>query len=134
MNNRLIQAARDVQGLFSLSNGEYDAGRVGAALFTASGNIYTGISMDLACGIGFCAEHAAAAEMLKAHETEVRAMVAVGFDGTIWPPCGRCRELIYQLDPKNAETQVILAPDRAVPLSDLLPEYWNTGNKNTPET
>lgn len=133
MNNRLIQAARDVQGLFPLSGGEYDAGRVGAALLTVSGNIYTGISIDLACGIGFCAEHAAAAEMLKAHETEVRAMVAVGFDGTIWPPCGRCRELIYQLDPKNAETQVILAPDRAVPLRDLLPEYWNTGNKNTPE-
>ena len=40
------------------------------------------------------------------------------------PPCGRCRELIAQLDEANAETAVVLDPDRVVPLMELLPEYW----------
>ena len=44
-------------------------GRRRRALETASGNVYTGINLDLACGIGFCAEHSAVAEMLKARET-----------------------------------------------------------------
>ena len=41
------------------------AGGVSAALLTASGNIFTGICIDTHSSLGFCAEHAAIAEMLK---------------------------------------------------------------------
>ena len=39
-------------------------GYVGAALVTDQGNVYTGINISLICGIGFCAEHSAVAEMI----------------------------------------------------------------------
>lgn len=119
----LIDAAKKVTGEFPLSRRSYSAGSCGAALETAGGKVYTGICIDLACGIGFCAEHAAVAEMLKNRETHIRAIVATGED-RIMPPCGRCRELMIQVDRRNGETDVVLAPDRAEKLRDLLPEHW----------
>lgn len=118
----LIDAAASLQGKFALED-DFTAGAVAAALRTAAGNVYTGICLDMACGIGFCAEHAAVAEMLKHHETRIDAIVAVGKRGVL-PPCGRCRELMLQVNVANAETKIILRGERVVPLRELLPEHW----------
>jgi cytidine deaminase len=123
MDDDLIQAAQAVAGRFRLSEPRLTAGQVGAALRTRSGQIYTGICLDLACGIGTCAEHSAIAEMLKHRETEVDSIVAIS-DSRILPPCGRCRELLVQIDAKNKGTVVILAGDKCLRLYELLPHYW----------
>ena len=123
MDADLIQAAQAVAGRFLLSEPRLTAGQVGAALRTRSGRVYTGICLDLACGIGTCAEHSAIAEMLKHRETEVESIVAIS-DSRIIPPCGRCRELLIQIDTKNKNTIVILANDRCLRLHELLPHYW----------
>jgi cytidine deaminase len=117
----LIAAAQQLAHPFAPSE-EVRSGGVSSALVTAEGNIYTGICIDTACSLGFCAEHAAIAEMLKSREAEIAMIVAIDCDGKILAPCGRCRELIWQVHPRNAETQVILAGDRIVRLADLLPE------------
>lgn len=119
---QMIEAARAVCGDFQLAD-EFSAGGVGAAIRTVSGNLYTGICIDLACGLGFCAEVAAIAEMLKARETHISQIVAVS-DSRILPPCGRCRETMAQIDPRNMEAEVILDVDRSVRLRQLLPEHW----------
>ena len=103
----LLAEARRVLGKFALVKPSISAGGVAAALQTASGRIYTGICLDLACGIGFCAEHSAIAEMLKARETEILRIVAIDADGVL-APCGRCRELIVQVDRRNLDCEVIL--------------------------
>jgi cytidine deaminase len=59
--------------------------------------------------------------MLKARETEIACIVAVGEDGRIFPPCGRCRELIRQVAAGNWTTEVIVARDKIVSLADLMP-------------
>jgi cytidine deaminase len=120
---KLIDAARAVQGALALSEPEFTAASVGAALRTGSGAIHTGVCIDLACGIGFCAEHAAIAEMLKHREVEIAMIVAVDGAGIV-SPCGRCRELVAQLTTRNRDTQVVLPGDRVVPLRELLPEHW----------
>lgn len=122
VKSSLIAAARSVLAPRRLSPTVEVAG-VGAALLTASGAVHLGVCIDAASGIGFCAEHAAAAAMVTAGESRVIAMVAVDWDGSVLQPCGRCRELIVQLDPGNAETQVTL-PSRVAPLRDLLPDHW----------
>src|SRR5688500_3935095 len=98
------------------------AGSVAAVIVSRSGNTYTGICLDFSCGLGFCAEHAAVAEMLKAHESEIAWVVAVDADGNVLPPCGRCREMMWQLNLANKDAIVILAADRSRSLSELLPE------------
>ena len=116
----LIVAARHVAGDFACSR-ECSAGGVGAALLSEAGDVFTGICIDARCSLGFCAEHAAIAEMLKHRQTRIRAIVAVRDDGAVLPPCGRCRELIRQTDSENWTTQVILPGKRVEPLSALLP-------------
>lgn len=122
-DDMLVAEARKHLGVFCLRTASLSAGSVAAALLTDSGSIYTGICMDLACGIGFCAEHATVADMLKNRETAIRKVVAVDADGTL-PPCGRCRELMIQVDGRNFTCEVILA-DGNRPLGELLPHYWN---------
>ncbi len=122
----LVQRARAVLAPRRLSD-HAEAGGVGAALLTADGHIYTGVNIDAACGVGFCAEHAAAAAMITAGESQVVRMVAVNWDGRILPPCGRCREFISQLHPANLEAEVLVAEDTVLRLRELLPYDW----KNT---
>jgi cytidine deaminase len=118
----LIEAARAVCGEFPLAE-DFNAGSVGAAILTEAGHIYTGICLDLACGIGFCAESSAAAEMLKNRETRVAAVVAVSRKRIV-PPCGRCRELLVQINAANRDCRVIIGPRETVALRRLLPNHW----------
>ncbi len=118
----LITAARAVLNPRRLS-ATVEVGGVGAALRAASGAIYTGVCIDADSGIGFCAEHAAAAAMITAGESRITDMVAVDWDGSVLQPCGRCRELVVQLDDGNAGTRVIL-PQGVKPMRDLLPDHW----------
>jgi len=99
-------------------------GGVGSALITEDGNIYTGICIDCCSGLGFCAEHSAIAEMLKNKESRIIEIIAVGSDGKILPPCGRCRELIIQVNPKNRNTIIYISKTKTKKLSQLLPDHW----------
>jgi cytidine deaminase len=118
--DELTAAALGVTGRFSVS-AACTAGGVGAALLADSGEVFTGICLDTQCSLGFCAEHAAIAEMLKHRRSRILAIVAVKADGSILAPCGRCRELIRQVDPANWDAQVILPGRVLVGLCDLLP-------------
>jgi cytidine deaminase len=125
--NELISTAKKILGEFDLGN-ELSAGSVAAALKTEAGNIYTGISLHMACGIGFCAEHSAIADMLKHRERQIAEIVAIGDEG-IRPPCGRCRELMLQVSPANADTLVAIAEGQSVLLRELLPHHWLEAEK-----
>ena len=101
-----------------------EAGGVGAALLSESRKVYKGVCIDTACSMGFCAEHAAAAAMITAGESRVLEMIAVGSDGRIMPPCGRCREFISQIHSDNLQTEVLVSQGTIVTLRDLLPYDW----------
>ncbi len=100
-------------------------GDVGCALVTDQGHVYVGVCIDTASGTGFCAEHSAIAAMVTAGEYRIRKIVAVWLDDNSEPhilsPCGRCRELIRQVDPENMQTEIILNAGKSVPLTELLP-------------
>jgi len=119
-DNELIAVANALVGEFVPSK-NVSAGDVAAALITDSGHVYTGICVDTGCSMGFCAEHAAIAEMLKARESIIRTIVAVLAGSRVIAPCGRCRELIWQVNPENAGTRVLMGNGKIVTLADLLP-------------
>ncbi len=121
--DELYLKAKSVLNPRKLSD-DADAGGVGAAILSESGSVYTGVCIDTACSMGFCAEHAAAAAMVTAGENRVLKMVAVGWDGHIMPPCGRCREFISQLHNENLNAEVLVAEGVVVTLRELLPHYW----------
>ena len=126
MNNfeALYKKAFEISPTRKLS--EYaSCGGVGAALLATNGTIYTGVCIDAQCSLGFCAEHSAAAEMLKHGESRVVEIVAVLWDGKVLPPCGRCRELLSQINPENKKTIIHFAKDRSKTLAELLPESYS---------
>lgn len=98
-------------------------GKVGAAILTDRGNVYTGVDIETPCSMGFCAEHAAIAEMLKAGENRIVKLVAVSAKHGIVSPCGRCREFIYQINRENTACEVMLK-DCVVTIEELLPRRW----------
>lgn len=122
-NKELIDLARSVSASRELSPGA-SVGGVGAALITAEEKIYKGRCIDCSCGIGFCAEHSAIAAMLTDDYTRIEKIVAVNFDGCVMPPCGRCRELIGQINIENLKTMVLLGEDEEIELKELLPHFW----------
>jgi cytidine deaminase len=122
-NTQLIDRAKSVLHYRHLTE-ECIAGEVGAALLTADGNVYVGVSISAACGIGFCAEHSAIAQMVTHGETHIVKLVAIAGDGMCLPPCGRCREFLYQVDRKNLNTEILLGVERTISLEALLPERW----------
>ena len=102
-------------------------GDVGAALVSAGGRVYTGVSVDTPSW-GLCAERSAMAAMITAGETRVERLVAVWRDGEsgalhVLPPCGVCREFLRAVDAGNLECSVVLGRDRVVELRELLP-FW----------
>lgn len=103
-----------------LSEGCY-VGSVASALLTDKGNVYSGVCIDTSSSMGFCAEHSAIAQMITNEESKILKIVAVGRNGKILPPCGRCREFIYQINNENLETDVLVEEDMVIKLKELLP-------------
>lgn len=118
--DELYQRAKQVVNPRRLS-AKADAGGVGAALLSASNTVYVGVCVDTNCSMGFCAEHAAAAAMITAGEHRVLRMVAVGREGRVMSPCGRCREFISQLHEENMSAEVLVKDRIVVALEALLP-------------
>ncbi|MCO7126491.1 cytidine deaminase [Sporolactobacillus shoreicorticis] len=85
------------------------------------GNVYVGVCIDTACSLGFCAEHAAIAQMITHEESRIAKIVAVGRKGKILPPCGRCRAFIYFVNHENIETDVMLSATKIMKIKELLP-------------
>ncbi len=106
-------------------------GFVAAVLEGGNGKYYEGVNIDLACGLGFCAERNAASSMVTDGEVRVRRVVCVDAQGRPMPPCGSCREFLLQLSPENARAEFLLgeAPLRTEKLARLLPYPWQEGRE-----
>jgi cytidine deaminase len=102
-------------------------GDVAACLVSSTGNLYLGVDIDTSSGTGFCAEHSAIAAMVTAGEYRIATIVAVWREDSgrlyVLPPCGRCRQLIRQVDSENLDTEVILGEGHRKPLRELLPAH-----------
>ena len=118
--DELYQKAKSVLNPRRLSE-DAEAGGVGAALLSDGGQVYVGVCIDTGSSMGFCAEHAAAGAMVTAGENRVLRMIAVGWDGHVMPPCGRCREFISQLHDDNMDAEVMVGEGVIVRLRELLP-------------
>jgi cytidine deaminase len=121
----LFEKAKTVLNYRQLSDCA-DAGSVAAAILTDKGNVYLGVCIDTACGMGFCAEHSAASAMITAGENTIVKIIAVNSEGKILPPCGRCREFLSQIGKNNLQAEVMVKENTVLKLKDLLPYDWRS--------
>lgn len=123
-NRELIEKARSVVKPRKMKHG-FTTADCGSALVTIKGNVYLGVSIDTCSSMGFCSEHSAIAAMVTNGEYKIKKIVAVTEDGTVLPPCGRCREFMNQIHEDNLNTDVIISKDKVVKLKNLLPYQWD---------
>lgn len=80
----------------------YSGFAVGAAVRAADGQVYCGCNIEISSyGLTMCAERVAlfTARAAGAQELEAIAVVGPAADGTPTPPCGACRQVIWDLAP-----------------------------------
>lgn len=99
----LLQAAGEALGH---AHAPYSKLRVGAAVRAASGRVYTGCNVECAAfPLGGCAErHAIAAAVLaEGRSARISAIAISALDeqghAVAIPPCGGCRQLIFEFGP-----------------------------------
>jgi cytidine deaminase len=100
---------------------------VGAAVETEDGKIYTGCNLESASfGLTVCAERVAIWKALSEGERKFKALAIVADTESLTPPCGTCRQIIWEFC-KNAS--IVLANLRGqqevLQLADLLPRAFD---------
>jgi len=70
---------------------------VGAAVRTSSGKVYTGCDIESASyGLTVCAERVAIWKALSEGERNFTELAVVADTETLTPPCGTCRQIIWE--------------------------------------
>jgi cytidine deaminase len=122
---QLLSSARDA---LKRSYARYSNFRVGAAVLTDEGEIFTGCNVENASyGLTNCAERSAiftAVQETKAARLSIRAVAVVTANDVPCSPCGACRQVIFEFG-ENAT--VIFKGQQGyqeMSIADLLPESF----------
>ncbi len=100
----LIEAARRAR---DNAHAPYSNFRVGAALRAKSGRIFGGCNVENSTyGLTVCAERVAIFKAMSEGERGFDAIAVVTDTDTLTPPCGACRQLIWEF---CGDAEVILA-------------------------
>jgi cytidine deaminase len=120
---KLIAAAKAAQ---RNAHAPYSKFRVGAALLTKSGKVYTGVNVENASyGLTNCAERVAVGKAVSEGHRQFRALAVVAPSAAL-SPCGACRQVLAEF----GDCVVICADSRNTNrariylLSELLPHTF----------
>jgi cytidine deaminase len=125
IENELIEAARRAR---ERAFAPYSNFKVGAALQTKDGKIYSGCNVESASyGLTVCAERVAIWKAVSEGEKEFAAIAVVVDTQELTPPCGACRQVIWEF---GGDVPVILSnlkgETETLKMSKLLPRAFDT--------
>jgi cytidine deaminase len=127
----LLEAARTVQ---ANAHAPYSRFRVGAALRTPSGTVFTGCNVENAAyPLGTCAEAGAIAAMVAAGESAIDVILTVADGDMLATPCGGCRQRIREFA-TSATVIHVAGPEgvrKSYTIDELLPDSF--GPENLPD-
>ena len=124
-DQELIDAAREVR---QHSYAPFSDFRVGAALETDDGEVITGCNVESASyGLTVCAERVAIWKAISQGKRKIKHMAVVADTDELTPPCGVCRQIIWEF---GGDIPVILSnlkgKTEVVQMKDLLPRAFDT--------
>ena len=111
----------------------YSKYTVGACLCTEDNTLFTGVNVENGSyGLTICAETSAICQMVAAGKKKIKSMVVLAGDNALCPPCGACRQRIYEFS--TAKTQIYLCDQQSIikkiTINELLPMAFSFGQKN----
>ncbi len=123
---KLVEAARQAR---KFAHARYSNFQVGAALLSKDGKIIMGSNVESSSyGLTICAERVALTKALSEGIEEFVAIAIAARDGSFTPPCGACRQLLFDYAP---DIDVILTNGQShqiYKLKDLLPHAFDESN------
>jgi cytidine deaminase len=123
----LIAAARQAR---ENAHAPYSNFRVGAALRGTSGRIFGGCNVENATyGLTICAERVAIFKAISEGERGFSAIAVVTDTETLTPPCGACRQLIWEFCGDIPVGMSNLAgKTEVIQMRDLFPRPFDNSN------
>lgn len=123
----LVEAARQAR---ERAFAPYSSFRVGASLETADGRIVAGCNVESASyGLTICAERVALVKAVSDGITGFRRVAVVADVDDLTPPCGACRQLLWEFAPDAEVVLANLGGKTAVyRVAELLPHGFDAGN------
>jgi cytidine deaminase len=123
---RLEESAREAM---ERAYAPYSRFRVGAAVRGGDGRIATGCNVENAAyPAGICAERAAVAAAVVQGVSALEEMVVVTEADAPTPPCGMCRQVLYEMAPALELTSLTTQGARGRwRIADLLPHPFTSG-------
>ena len=105
----------------------YSKFKVGAAVLTTDGKIFTGCNIENASfGLTVCAERVAILKAISEGSYKFEAMAIVGDTERPCSPCGACRQVIFEFGEDIKIAMSNLKGDVKIKkISELLPEAFN---------
>lgn len=102
--DKLIAAAKQAR---ERAHAPFSNFRVGAALHATSGRVFTGCNVENSSyGLTVCAERVAAFTAIAEGERGFDAIAVVADTDTLTPPCGACRQVLWDL---CGDVEIVLA-------------------------
>jgi len=124
----LFEAARAVQ---AKAYAPYSRFKVGAAIATPDGQVFTGCNVENAAyPVGSCAEAGAISAMIAGGASRIGEIVVMGEGDALCTPCGGCRQRIREFAAPDAGIH-IAGPEgirRSFTLDELLPFSFGPDN------
>jgi cytidine deaminase len=100
----------------------YSGLRVGAAALVDDGRVVVGCNVENASyGLAVCAECTMAGQLRLSGGGRFVAVSCRGGDGELLMPCGRCRQVLYELGGPDC---VLDTPSGAMAMRDVLPHAF----------
>ena len=123
----LISTAKDAR---LNAHAPYSNFRVGAALRATSGRIFAGCNVENATyGLTVCAERVAIFKAISEGERGFDAIAVVTDADSLTPPCGACRQLIWEF---CGDVPVVLSNLKGkietIRMRDLFPKPFDSSN------
>jgi cytidine deaminase len=122
VQERLLRAARIAM---KNAHAPYSNFRVGAAILTASGDVFSGCNVENASyGMTNCAERTAifSAVAKLGSKMEIRAVAVANDKGVPCAPCGACRQVIFEFGPDATVFFEGAGGSKQAHITELLPE------------
>lgn len=119
--DELVALEARARGAGNHSYSPYSRFAVGAAVLTESGKVFTGCNVENASyGLTNCAERTAVYKAVSEGERSITAVVVFTPTEVVTPPCGACRQVLYEFGPRCLVLAVGVGTHRSVSRIDLL--------------
>lgn len=122
---KLVEAAKNVR---RNARAPFSNFKVGAALLTNGGEIFTGCNIENASfGLTMCAERVAIFKAISEGKSEFQRIVVVADAAAPTPPCGACRQIIWEF---CGDVEIVLTnlegKIETMQMSELFPKAFDS--------